>query len=156
MLCDASLRPLLASRALEPGVRVQIKGDVKDETAASLRNFLSLIGHLDETSDQVSVSAGHADDVEQLSVIVEVMSTLQDRDRLFGSDDFKFDQRRTLFVWTGSTKDGMPFGRNDPNGTRMMRFLVLIKDWEGDNLAESLFSAIGMRVVDVLHTKKDD
>jgi hypothetical protein len=34
---------------------------------------------------------------------------------------------------------------------RLMRFLCLVCDWEQHNLAESLFSAISVRVVDALH-----
>jgi hypothetical protein len=44
-----------------------------------------------------------ASEYKQLSLQVEVMSTIEHRDRLFGSDQFPFDPRRTLFVWTGDT-----------------------------------------------------
>jgi hypothetical protein len=123
-----------------------------------LRDFLRSIGHLDEDAEskqtQLAIHSDTADSDDVRKVInVEVMNSIAHRDRLFGSDEFPFDPRRTLFLWTGDTKDGMPFGRGDPIGLRLMRFLVLIKDWEKENMAESLFSAIGMRVVDVLHSQ---
>jgi hypothetical protein len=66
-----------------------------------------------------------------------------------------FDTRRTLFVWAPSSESGEG-GAADPFtscviGKRMMRFLVLVAAWEGDHLAESIFAALGTRVVDVLH-----
>jgi hypothetical protein len=33
----------------------------------------------------------------------------------------------------------------------MMRFLILVADWEGGNLAEALFAGINIRITDVLH-----
>ena len=101
-----------------------------------------LCSHLDE-GDELQAA--------QPIVVVEVMNSLAHRDRLFGSDVFPFDEHRPpLFVWSGATSDGAPFTR-DASGSRLMQFLVLVADWEKDNLAESLFSAIGVRVVDVLH-----
>jgi hypothetical protein len=38
----------------------------------------------------------------------------------------------------------------------MMRFLVLVCDWEKNGLAENLFSAIGVRVVDLLHGSDEE
>jgi hypothetical protein len=63
-----------------------------------------------------------------------------------------FDTRRTLFVWAPSGEGGAadPF-TSCVIGKRMMRFLVLVAAWEGDHLAESIFAALGTRVVDVLH-----
>ena len=89
------------------------------------------------------------------------MANLEERDAIFGvSRDANgeydmtqvFDRKQTMFVWTG---DGNPFTK-DEVGQRMMRYFVLVQQWEGDNLAESLFSAIGMRVVDVLHASDVD
>jgi hypothetical protein len=57
------------------------------------------------------------------------------------------DQHRSVFVWSG--KDD-PFS-DDVIGRRMMQYLIIRADWEKDNLAQSLLSAIGTRVVDVLH-----
>lgn len=34
-----------------------------------------------------------------------------------------------------------------------MRYLLLVSNWEKQNLAESLFAAIGVRVVDILHSQ---
>ncbi len=82
-----------------------------------------------------------------LIVQVQIMSTFEHRDALFGSDTLPFDADKTVFVWSGR---GDPF-TNDEIGSRMMRFLILVADWEGDNLAESLFSGINIRLVDVLH-----
>jgi hypothetical protein len=63
-----------------------------------------------------------------------------------------FDTRRTLFVWapSGAGASADPF-TSCVIGRRMMRFLVLVAAWEGDHLAESIFAALGTRVVDVLH-----
>jgi len=33
----------------------------------------------------------------------------------------------------------------------MMKYLVLVAAWDGPNLADSLFSAIGTRVVELVH-----
>eukprot|EP00455_Lapot_gusevi_P027949 TRINITY_DN296_c0_g2_i3.p1 TRINITY_DN296_c0_g2~~TRINITY_DN296_c0_g2_i3.p1 ORF type:complete len:164 (-),score=31.89 TRINITY_DN296_c0_g2_i3:157-648(-) len=86
-------------------------------------------------------------DDESLCVTVYVMTELHDRDVLFPSDQLPFDPRRSVFVWAGK---GDPFTQDDI-GRRMMRFLCLVAEWEKDSLAESLFSAIGVRVVDCLH-----
>ena len=83
---------------------------------------------------------------------VQVMSTMEHRDVLFGSDEFPFDMRRTVFVWSGK---GDPFftpeGGDAQIAKRVMRFLCLVADWERENLADSIFSALGVRVVDALH-----
>eukprot|EP00455_Lapot_gusevi_P047098 TRINITY_DN630_c0_g1_i8.p1 TRINITY_DN630_c0_g1~~TRINITY_DN630_c0_g1_i8.p1 ORF type:complete len:111 (-),score=53.71 TRINITY_DN630_c0_g1_i8:406-708(-) len=84
--------------------------------------------------------------LDELCITVYVMSSIAHRDQLFGSEQFNFDMKRSVFVWTGN---GDPF--KGEAGQRMMRFLVLVADWEKENLAESLFSAIGVRVVDCLH-----
>jgi hypothetical protein len=45
-----------------------------------------------------------------------------------------------------------PKGSNkSASADRLMRYLCLVCDWEQHNLAESLFSAISVRVVDALH-----
>ncbi len=55
--------------------------------------------------------------VGDCKIQVHVMSTMDHRDALFGSDDLPFDPRCTMFVWTGK---GDPFSK-DATGTRMMR-----------------------------------
>jgi hypothetical protein len=42
--------------------------------------------------------------------------------------------------------------KQDEIGERLMRFLVLVAAWDKNLLAENLFSAIGVRVVDMLHS----
>ena len=54
-----------------------------------------------------------------------------------------------MFAWS---RVGDPFTKDDI-GERMMRFLILIADWEKENLAESIFSGINIRLVDCLHRK---
>jgi len=87
------------------------------------------------------------------SVKVYVMRTLAQRDALFGSENFPFDPRSSLFVWSHPTSD--PFSK-DEIGERLMRFLVLVAAWDRKLLAENLFSAIGVRVVDMLHSAELD
>lgn len=55
--------------------------------------------------------------------------------------------RNNLYVWNGV---GDPFSI-DEIGSEMMRFLVLVSAWENDNLADSLFSAIGIKAVQLMH-----
>ena len=59
---------------------------------------------------------------------------------------------RAVFVWSGK---GDPFftpeGGDPLIAKRIMRFLCLVADWERENLADSIFSALGVRVVDALH-----
>ena len=79
------------------------------------------------------------------------MSSLADRAALFGSDDFLFDRSASLFIWAGTAD---PFSR-DEIGLRLMRFLVMVAGWEGDELAESLFSAIAVLTVKILKESRD-
>lgn len=90
---------------------------------------------------------------------VQVMSTLEHRDALFGDvgGANRFDPLRTIFIWAGKRKgpDGKEFEdpfTDDDVGRRVMRFLCLIAAWEGVNLGDSLFSALGIRTVDLLHS----
>jgi hypothetical protein len=55
-------------------------------------------------------------------VQVHVMSTMQHRNALFGSDELPFDEDSTVFVWSGR---GDPFTK-DEIGERMIRFLILV------------------------------
>lgn len=152
VLCDAALRPLMASRSLKGGVQIRINGKDDDPVVKCLRDFLRMLGHLAEPKSERRITvSGQEDEVDRV-ITVEVMNSKEHRDALFSDDEFPFDIRKTLFIWSGASD---PFGKNDPAGSRMMRFLVLVKEWEKENLAESLFSAIGMRVVDVLHAKGD-
>jgi hypothetical protein len=109
------------------------------------------------SSSVVRISPESVDALSQsLRIDVHVMTTKAHRDALFSSDDLDGISAHSVFVWAGS---GSPFsadggsGPPDEVGTRMMRFLCLVAEWEQENLAEALFSAIGVRVVDVLHRK---
>lgn len=139
-----ALRPLLASRSMgKDGIKVRVLGSPNDPIYTALRAFLNTIGHL---ADDVS-SAGSA-----RCVTVHVMESIAARDALFGPQAVSaIDNRFGLFIWSGSAeKPGtMPF-TDDPIGQKLMRYLVLVCDWEKHGLAESLFSAIGVRVVDML------
>jgi len=130
-----ALRPLLASRSIRGGIKVHVWGSDEDPVVINLRSFLMLIGHL------------KPDDDGKRTITVYVMQTIEQRNKLFG-DDPPFDPRFSVFIWSGP-KD--PFGTKDKYATNMMRFLALISDWEKNGLAENLFSAIGVRVVDLLH-----
>jgi hypothetical protein len=171
--CDAALRPLVASRAILRGVRVEVSGQSQCAIAASLRSFLDAIEHGISVEDEEEDAeaklwaerlGADGDSVppapsshHRMRLTVHVMNTLQERDALFGSDAFPFNPKTSFFIWSGVNADGTflnPFTR-DEIGSRMMRFLVLVADWEGDNLATSLFQAIGVRVGDVLHFSPD-
>jgi hypothetical protein len=112
-----------------------------------------------------------------LRVRVHVMSTMQHRDTLFGAAGgdlaciAAMDQRRSVFVWTG---DEDPF-TDDEIGRRMLKYLyvhtcisfvfqymmiealffrlfrIISAKVERHHLAQTIFAAIGVRVVDVLH-----
>ena len=43
--CSSSLRPLLASKAVQPGVKVEVIGNPQDEVVQCLSQFLEIIGH---------------------------------------------------------------------------------------------------------------
>lgn len=88
---------------------------------------------------------------------IHVMNSLEHRDALFASKIPRFDPKKTIFVWDGVrvASDGKSFDdpfTEDDTGRRIMRYLCLIASWEGQNLADSLFSALGIRVVDALHS----
>jgi hypothetical protein len=171
--CAPSLKPLLASKAVGEGVRIKVigsenyvgSGQTSDETVANtLRAFLDLVGHNADQPQGYQIEVRSVSQVaptpisemtQQKAIRVHVMSCKAHRDAVFSSEQMAFDPRTELFVWVGQ---GSPFtadgGRGAPDaaGVRMMRFLCLVAEWEGENLAESLFSAVGVRVVDVLHT----
>ena len=258
------LRPLLASKSMNGGVRITIQGDLDDPIVANLNKFLTSIGHnaADRSTAAAAASAdaaskrsaelhrkqnsgGHGvqqsngalDNVSigdelaapqkesgaaarskvisiseapgqrdrscasqakgkgglaagfSQSITVYVMRSFAQRDALFGSDDFPFDPRTSLFVWSDPTGD--PFTKDEIGSDghsstrarrtaggvwhagmrcrslslsvvlcllcvcvseRLMRFLVLVAAWDRKLLAENLFSAIGVRVVDMLHS----
>lgn len=106
----------------------------------------------DEAADMPARSSAHGsfDGLQDKTlgkvVTVYVMSTLEDRDQLF-QEPFVFD-KYSLFIWNG---EGDPFTA-DAIGKRLMRFLVLVSAWDKKLLAENLFSAIGLKVVDLLHS----
>ena len=196
IFCDACLRPLLASKAIEPGVMIEVIGDETNEMVVALKEFIDILGHtyvasnapsspkskyglskkfymadgLDHrnsisryasasedllTRARSSSKVGRksvANEIAELKVQVQIMSNYEHRDALFSADILPFDPRKTVFVWMSEAD---PFqkikGEKDLIGQRMMRFLCLVSSWEKENLAESIFSAIGVRVVDVLH-----
>ena len=176
-----ALKPLLASKSLGGGVKVRVVGDSADSLVQNLRAFLRLIGHASteyETIDIASamriireneralarrretendLSLRYKDDglkgqgSEQV-ITIYVLNSLPTRDALFSGGPgeleatFAFD-RFSLFVWNG---DGDCF-TPDAVGKKLMRFLVLVTRWDKALLAGNLFSAIGIRVVDILH-----
>jgi hypothetical protein len=168
-----ALRPLLASRSMgKDGIKVRVMGSSTDPIYNALRDFLHTIDHLapdDDglTSARASVENGgtHAAATAASSsrgssssrcVTVHVMESLAARDALFGPSAAaaSIDNRFSLFIWSGSAEapNTLPF-TDDAVGQRLMRYLVLVSDWEKHSLCESLFSAIGVRVVDILHEK---
>ena len=76
---------------------------------------------------------------------------MEHRNALFGEKFFDIDLQRTIFVWNGD-KSINPFS-DDDYGHRMMSVLCLVAAWE-TNLAQSLFSALGIRVVHSLHPSR--
>jgi hypothetical protein len=179
------MRPLLASKSMNGGVKITIVGHDSDPIVANLNKFLTIIDHnarkhkttahgltggqaeaaerdrlksLRKLNDsmaaddapkqkEVSLAAGFSQ-----SITIYVMNDFAQRDALFSNDDFPFDPRTSLFVWSAS---GDPFTK-DEIGERLMRFLVLVAAWDRNLLAENLFSAIGVRVVDMLRQNDHD
>lgn len=169
-----SLRPLLSSRSFDgQGVKVRLRtGDVQDPVYLGLRDFLTDIGHLyDEsngsattptaasdatssssTSPSSSSSSSSSSQFPLQNISVYVINSLSFRDELFGgAGPLKFD-KNALFVWSAMDEKQLPFTQ-DVAGQRMMRYLVLVAVWERNNLAASLFSALSVRVVDILQGK---
>jgi hypothetical protein len=151
-----ALRPLLASRSMgKDGIRVRVVGSVADPIYVALRGFLRQLGHLAPDVDpQAQMQQRGGPRREPRCVTVYVIESFARRDEMFGSGRTSLDNRFSLFLWSGSGEKAgaMPF-TDDAIGQRLMRYLVLVADWEKHGLAESLFSAIGVRVVDILHDK---
>ena len=149
VFCHESLRPLLSTKAIQTGVKVDICGSPDDEIVINLRNFLSNIGHLWD---------GNLAAESKIPVIrVEVMNSLEQRDRLFHTSALKrINLKRTIFIWNTDPKnpDINPFS-DDEMGRSMMQVLVLVAKWE-DSLASALFSAIGIKLVDSLHPETSE
>jgi len=154
-----SLKPLIASRVLRYGVKVVVDGVEDDEIVMALKIFLKLTGHLHEShlneEEKAKLNArpkfnrgGTLTKAPiqpfETYVTVHVMKSLEHRDRLFAQDP---DGEFVVYVWSG---EGDPFTK-DEIGQRLMRYLVLVASWEKENLAEDLFSAIGVRVAAILH-----
>jgi hypothetical protein len=173
------MRPLLASKSMNGGVKITIVGHDTDPIVANLNKFLTIIDHnaKKQKNTQNGLTGGQAEAAERdrlkslrklndsmaaddapkqkevslaagfsQSITIYVMNDFAQRDALFGKDDFPFDPRTSLFVWSAT---GDPFTK-DEIGERLMRFLVLVAAWDRNLLAENLFSAIGVRVVDML------
>jgi len=91
---NPSLRPLLASRALNRGVKVAIVGDRKRPIVRNIRYFLKKVGHLHEGKEHHNC------------IVIYVMSNFERRDVLFGnSEHYPFDPRFSVFIWA-SNDDG--------------------------------------------------
>jgi hypothetical protein len=164
---------------LNGGVKINIEGYDSDPIVRELNAFLTSIGHnyKDFSEDQqkhnnialrisnkISSSAALNQDAHLIKnidtsknffscITVYVMNDFKQRDALFGSENLPFDSRSTLFVWSNPNND--PFTK-DEIGERLMRFLVLVAGWDRKLLAENLFSAIGVRVVDTMHSSEVD
>jgi hypothetical protein len=158
--CHVALRPLLASRSMgSSGIKVRIIGHTDDPIYRALRQFLTTLGHL--APDLITDAQGETHTAhgrrEPRCVTVYIMENMARRDAMFGpgsSSRKTFDNRFSLFIWSGFQEPTgvVPF-TEDEIGQRLMRYLVLVCDWEKHSLCESLFSAIGVRVVDILHEK---
>lgn len=86
---------------------------------------------------------------EALPVIqIHIINSIEHRNALFGDSFYELDLERTIFVWNGD-KSINPFSDYDI-GHRMISVLCLVAAWE-TNLAQSLFSALGIRIVHSLH-----
>jgi hypothetical protein len=145
------------------GIKVRVTGVEEDPVYVAVKEFLKKLGHLASDDDRGDHHFSGAPAVvngvivpKQRSsrcVTVHIMESLARRDGLFGPGT-RTDNRFSLFIWSGfREKPGtLPFTEDDI-GQRMMRYLVLVTDWEKHGLGESLFSAIGVRVVDILHEK---
>ena len=160
--CHVALRPLLASRSMgKDGIKVRVIGHPEDPIYIALRAFLTKLGHLapDLSADAAAMEAGSSTPLspggshtlprrEPRCVTVFIMENLARRDEMFGSSSkskSSFDNRFSLFIWSGSqeSKKGLNPFTDDEIGQRLMRYLVLVVDWEKHGLCESLFSAIG-------------
>lgn len=141
-----ALRPLLASKSIKNGVKIEICGTESDSMVIALKTFLKNIGHLYDPSTE-----------NYLPVIrVHILSTIEERNALFNEENFpSIDLSRTIFIWKDA--DNLPIEApklkpfsDDDIGHRMMSVLCLVDQWE-IALSTSLFSAIGVRVNHALH-----
>ena len=128
---------------------------VEDEENVSHNNEID--ASRSNTAKVIPLEAVQKHKLPQLQI--QVMNNLEHRDAIFGGSGMRFDAKKTIFIWNGQRilPDGKisddPF-TDDDIGRRMMRYLCLIKAWEGANLADSLFSALGIRVVDAIHVSE--
>jgi len=146
--CSYAVRPLLATRAIRTGVKIAIIGDDNNTVVQHLKHFLNEIGHLMSQED-----LEHCQRTKEPFLAVYVMGTKQERDKWFDFDKSigePFDKNFSIFIWSGKVDKDGPFSRDQP-GQNMMRFLVLVKEWDRANLADNLFSALGTRVVALVH-----
>jgi len=142
------LKPLLASRSLNGGVRVVVRGKFTDPICATLRNFIKSIGH--EPDPKMGVDPDEVDvRLIKNHINVIVIDSIKSRDEWFSGDAGAVQKvmENSIVIYSG---DDNPF-TNDPLGQKLMKYLVLVKKWEGQGLASSIFSGLSVRVVRLLH-----
>jgi len=105
----AALRPLLASKALNRGVKVSVSGDRLDPMVKALKYFIKRLGHLHEGKDGTHC------------ITIHVMSTFDRRDEIFGNNS-KFDHRYAIFVWA-SHEDGFGVNPTVANALKKIKHL---------------------------------
>jgi len=138
------LKPLLASRALHGGVKISVEGNINDPICRNLKIFIKSIGHL---SEQDNDECDYKINKYPNTVNVIIIDSVESRDKWFANMDEEKIMAQSVVVYSG---DDNPF-TNDEKGKRLMKYLVLVKKWEGMNLASSIFSGISVRVVSMLY-----
>ena len=131
-------------------------GDVS--AAASSSNLLAGVHSAHGSVSGNATPSGSSSSRQPRAVTVYVMESIARRNELFGANMRKkgqFDNRFSLFVWSGAKEAPgvIPF-TDDEIGQRLMRFLVLVANWEKHGLCESLFSAIGQLAMETLRSSR--
>jgi len=135
----ASLRPLLASRALHRGVKVAVMGDRSHKMVIGLRKFLKKLGHLHE---------GHVQLTTSHLIKIVVLTSFDARDNTFGESAPKLD-KFTIVIWA-LNEDG--FGV-DPTTQRKLNRIEQMKTL--DTKPKELMEKIAIKQADLAkHNKR--
>jgi len=92
-------------------------------------------------------------DVMDNTVNIIVIDCIESRDLWFKNKErVQRIMERSIVIYSG---DDNPF-TNDTIGQRLMKYLVLVKKWEGSGLASSIFGGVSVRLVGMLHATAAD
>jgi len=147
------LKPLLASRSLDPPVKVVVKGSTNDPICQNLRLFLKDIGHGVANNSAAQEYENNDDGELKLvdnHITVLVLDSIPSRDKYLNKDEHKLAKilQNSIVVYSGPEN---PFADGSKVGNLLGGYLVLTMKDCGLTLADNILSGVAVRTVKYLH-----